>query len=93
MLKNINCFWIKGELHAISLAIDLTEDLLIIDEKLGRIVAASMGFDISLDCILITAKNKDLIFSIKETLDKLISLGCRIGNKLYNTALKSCNEL
>ncbi len=35
------------ELHAISLAIDLHADLLIIDERLGRIVATSMGFDIT----------------------------------------------
>src|SRR5665213_2646131 len=35
----------KGELQAISLAVDLKADLVIIDEKLGRIVATSMGFD------------------------------------------------
>ena len=84
----------KGELQAISLAIDLSADLLIIDEKLGRIVATSMGFDITgMVGILITAKNKNLIPSVKDALDKVILLGCRIGNKLYNIALKSCNEL
>ena len=84
----------KGELQAISLAVDLKADLLIIDEKLGRIVATSMGFDITgLVGILIVAKNKNLIHSVKDALDKVILLGCRISNKLYNTALKSCNEL
>ncbi|MDQ6904370.1 MAG: DUF3368 domain-containing protein [Bacteroidota bacterium] len=84
----------RGELEAISIALDLDADLLIIDEKLGRTIAASMGFDITgLVGILITAKNKGLIDSVKAVLDKLILLGCRISNHLYNTALKSCNEL
>ncbi|MEO9003278.1 MAG: DUF3368 domain-containing protein [Ginsengibacter sp.] len=83
----------KGELHAISIAIELNADLLIIDEKLGRIVATTIGFDITgLVGILITAKNKNLILSIKTALDKVILLGCRISKKIYNIALKSCNE-
>jgi predicted nucleic acid-binding protein len=84
----------QGELEAISIAIELKADLLIIDEKLGRIVAANLGFDITgLVGILITAKNKNLILSVKDALDKVILLGCRISEKLYNIALKSCNEL
>ena len=51
-------------------------------------------FDITgLVAILITAKNKNLILSVKDALDKVILLGCRISEKLYNIALKSCNEL
>ena len=51
-------------------------------------------FDITgLVGILITAKNKNLILSVKDALDKVILLGCRISEKLYNIALKSCNEL
>ncbi|MEP6582836.1 MAG: DUF3368 domain-containing protein [Ginsengibacter sp.] len=84
----------KGELEAISLAVDLKADLIIIDEKLARIVATSMGFEITgLVGILITAKNMGLISSVKDSLNKVMSAGCRISNKLYNTALKSCDEL
>lgn len=84
----------QGELQAISIAIDLHADLLIIDEKLGRIVATSMGFEITgLVGILITAKSMNLIPAVKEKLDEVISLGCRISKKLYNIALKSSNEL
>lgn len=84
----------KGELEAISIAIELKADLLIIDERLGRVVATNMGFDITgLVGILVIAKNKNLITSIKDALDKVILLGCRINEKLYNIALKSCNEL
>lgn len=83
-----------GELQAISIALELNADLLIIDEKLGQIVATNIGFDITgLVGIFITAKNINLITSVKDALDKVILLGCRISEKLYNTALKSCNEL
>jgi predicted nucleic acid-binding protein len=83
----------RGELEAISIAIELEADLLIIDEKLGRVVATTIGFDITgLVGILITAKNKNLILSVKKALDEVILLGCRISNTLYNIALKSCNE-
>jgi predicted nucleic acid-binding protein len=83
----------RGELEAISIAIELEADLLIIDEKLGRIVAKTIGFDITgLVGILITAKNKNLILSVKKALDEVILLGCRISKTLYNIALKSCNE-
>lgn len=95
-LSNVNDYKYildKGELEAISIAIELKADLLIIDEKLGRIVATNIGFDITgLVGILITAKNKNLILSVKDALDKVILLGCRISKKLYNIALKSCNE-
>lgn len=96
-LSNMNDFKSildKGELQAISIAIDLKADLIIIDEKLGRIVASSMGFDITgLVGILVTPKDKNLISSVKDALDKVILLGCRISEKLYNTTLKSCNEI
>ena len=92
-IKEYNSVLDRGELQAISIAIELNADLIIIDEKLGRFVATSLGFEITgLVGILITAKNKGLISSIKEILDEIILLGCRINKKLYNIAIKSCNE-
>lgn len=93
-IKNYEYLLDKGELEAISLAIEIKADLLIIDEKLARTIAISIGFEITgLIGILITAKNKGLISSVKESLDKVILAGCRISTYLYNTALKSCNEI
>jgi len=57
-------------------------------------VATNIGFDITgLVGVFIAAKKMNLIISVKDALDKVILLGCRISKQLYNTALKSCNEL
>ncbi len=60
---------------------------------MGRLIAKQIGFDITgLIGILITAKMKGHIISIKEILDNLIVLGFRISKNLYITTLITCNE-
>ncbi|MEO6328423.1 MAG: DUF3368 domain-containing protein [Ginsengibacter sp.] len=83
----------KGELEALSIAISYNADLVIIDEKLGRFVAKQIGFDITgLVGILIAAKIRGHITSIKKILDSVIALGFRISKNLYITTLIAYNE-
>jgi uncharacterized protein len=62
----------EGEASAISLAVDLKADLLIIDEKKGRKIAQSMNIQITgLGGVLIQAKQAGLITDVKSFLDMI----------------------
>jgi predicted nucleic acid-binding protein len=83
----------KGELEAISLAIELNADKIIIDEMYGRIVAQKLGFEIiGTVGVLLKAKENSLIDSLKIELDKLIEIGFWMSEELYSNALIRANE-
>lgn len=82
-----------GEAAAIALAQELPADLLLIDEHLGRVVAARLGIRIiGLLAVLIEAKHRRLITEVKPLVDALISRGFRIGNDLYVRVLEAAKE-
>ena len=82
-----------GEAEAIALAQELAAGLLLIDERLGRIVAARLGIRvIGLLGVLIEAKNVGLIREIKPLVDALMNRGFRIGNDLYERVLQAAGE-
>jgi predicted nucleic acid-binding protein len=83
----------KGESEAIVLYMEKSADYLLIDEKKGRKIAVTNGIKIigSLG-ILIMAKRKGLIQSIKPSLDILRPSSTRISDFLYEQALKMTGE-
>lgn len=84
----------KGEAEAIALAKEMKADLLIIDELRGRKCAKQLNLNIiGLVGILLLAKQKGIIGSIKEILTELQEkAGFWISEKLFNATIELANE-
>ncbi len=84
----------KGEAEAITIYKEIKADLLLIDELRGRTIARNMGIPvIGILGMIIRAKEFDLIKSVKDLVDALISTAnFRIHPKLYKQILTQVNE-
>ena len=84
----------KGEASSITLALEFDDSLLIIDEKKGRKVAKDLRIEIigSLG-ILIKAKEKGVIKSVKEVLALIDETDFRISQTIREKVLKESGEL
>ncbi len=84
----------EGEAEAITLAIESKADLLLLDERKGRIIASRLGLRfIGLMGVLVEAKKKGFIPAVKPFLDDLIGkAGFWIRRELYNQILQSVEE-
>jgi uncharacterized protein len=83
-----------GEAEAIALAVELEADLLLLDERKGRVIASRLGLKfVGLLAVLIEAKQKGVIAAIKPVVDALIEkAGFWIDQELYKRVLQAAGE-
>ncbi|MGB0432601.1 MAG: DUF3368 domain-containing protein [Bacteroidia bacterium] len=83
-----------GETEAVLLTIEMSADLLIIDEKKGRAIATEKGLKIiGLIGILILLKRNGTIESLKPAIHKLTNeIGFRLSENLIKKVLEAVNE-
>jgi uncharacterized protein len=84
----------SGEAEAIVLALERRADLLLVDERRGRRIAAKLGLRVTgLLGTLAEAKRKGLVARVKPLLDDLrLRAGFWIGEDLYAEVLTALDE-
>jgi predicted nucleic acid-binding protein len=83
-----------GESEVIALALEMKAEFLLMDEKEARALARKYGFNVlGTVGILIWAKKTGRIKSLRDELDKLITIGdFRLSDTLYKYALDEVGE-
>lgn len=83
----------KGEASAIALALEISADVIILDDYKARIAAEKLGLEVTGTLgIIIKAKNQEIIDSIKPVIEKLQQTNFRLSNKLIEEALRLAGE-
>jgi uncharacterized protein len=83
----------EGEAATIVLAQEISADLVLMDERLGRAAALRFGLQvIGVLGVLVEAKQQSLVPNIKPLVDNLINSGFFIKTDLYNRVLQAVGE-
>lgn len=84
----------RGEAEAVVLALEAHANLLLIDERRGRIVARRLGVDVvGLLGVLVVAKNHQFVQAVRPLLDDLMQIaGFHISQALYQQVLQTVGE-
>ncbi len=83
----------RGEREAIALALESKADLVILDDRQGRRVARAKGLAVTGTIgLLIEAREKGLIPSVRRELDRLIEAGIWIDEAFYHRILQEFGE-
>jgi predicted nucleic acid-binding protein len=83
-----------GEAEAIVLALESHADYLLVDERRGRAIAAQAGVPvIGLLGVLLLARKRNLIASVKNSIDELqATAGFYVADALVHKVLKAAGE-
>jgi hypothetical protein len=83
----------RGEREAIALAMDAGADLVILDDQQGRIVSRDKRLAVTGPVgVLIEAKERGFIPSLRPEMDRLIEAGMWISEVFYHRILKEYGE-
>jgi len=83
----------SGESEAISLALELSAQLIILDDRPARRLAKALGLPvIGTMGALLLAKQKGLLSAVKPEMDALVNFGFRISQGLYDQVLNDAGE-
>lgn len=83
-----------GEREVIALALEHSPQAVLLDERLGRSIALSYGLPVIGSIrVLITAKRRGHIRTVRPHLDAMIRNGFRVSAHLYRAALIECGEI
>ena len=83
----------KGEASAIALALEIQNATLILDDRKARQVAEKLALEVTGTLgVIIKAKHKNIIASIKPLLDKLSATNFRLSKAIEEEALRQANE-
>lgn len=82
-----------GETEAIALALEAGVSAILVDERAGRRLAAAVGLDVvGTVGILLRAKERGHLVSVRPDLDALLGSGFFISTSLYRYALLRAGE-